>query len=66
VTILIGLKLILVYFNHFYVIKRSKQKLNLSHPFKKGSPKVMPILLRWPATLEADAGGMAVEVEPSQ
>jgi hypothetical protein len=29
--------------------------------------KVMPsILLCWPTTLEVDAGGMAVEVEPSQ
>jgi hypothetical protein len=33
----------------------------------RGAPKVMPpILLCWPMTLEADAGGVEVEVGPSQ
>jgi hypothetical protein len=32
-----------------------------------GAPKVMPpVLLCWPTALEADAGGMTVEVEPSR
>jgi hypothetical protein len=34
--------------------------------YMKGDPKVMPpILLCWPKILEADAGGMAVEAQPS-
>jgi hypothetical protein len=38
-----------------------------THIHRKGTPKVMPhILLCWPMMLEADAGGMAVEAEPSR
>jgi len=34
--------------------------------YTKTAPKVMPpIVLCWPMTPEVDAGGMAVEVEPS-
>ncbi len=33
----------------------------------RAAPKVMPpILLHWPTTPEADAGGMGAEVESSQ
>jgi hypothetical protein len=34
--------------------------------FTKGPLKAMPILLWWFTTSEADAGGMAVDVEPSR
>jgi hypothetical protein len=60
----------------FYKDIPSNKELLLSHvergpadpnPYTKGTPKVLPpILLRWPTMSEADAGGMAVEVEPSR